>query len=181
MKHTRPLSLCKTYYLHIFCLIVVFLCTGSGCANNATATKPPDMTLKPKVMQDEHVKSIPSEIIVENQHLVDNTIHIRVASSPKDGWLVIYQSINNTPGTILNHAHISKGTQHNISIKVRGVEPGDTLFARIHTDTKKIGRFEFPPHDEPLEDMTAVPFVMTQEKEIEKNITTSTAIPTRNI
>ena len=131
-------------------------------------------------MQDEHAKSIPSEIIVENQHLVDNTIHIRAVSSPEDGWLVIYQSINNTPGTILTHEHISKGTQHNISIKVRGVEPGDTLFARIHTDTKKIGRFEFPLHDKPLEDLVAIPFAILQE-EGEKNITTSTAITTHNI
>ena len=181
MKHTRPLSLYKTRYMQIFCLIVIFLCSGSGCTNNAAATKPPNIILKPKVTQDESVKSISPEIIVKNQHLVNDTINVVKVNSPEDGWLVIYQSINNTPGTILNHVHISKGTQHNISLKVRGVDPGDILFARIHTDTKKIGRFEFPPHDEPLEDMTAVPFVMTQEKEIEKNITTSTAITTRNI
>lgn len=88
-----------------------------------------------------------ASLTVEDQKAVNNTVVIKNATMPEDGFLVIHaaddQGKLKAPESI-GHTQIDKGDNKEIEVKLsQSVESGDKLFAMLHNDTGEKGKFEF--------------------------------------
>tara|TARA_B100000700_G_C14986088_1_gene828912 strand:- start:175 stop:654 length:480 start_codon:yes stop_codon:yes gene_type:complete len=145
-----------------FALIVLFC--GNGCTPKKTqSTNSTPSAQSEKVQEANTDKKINVEIIVKDNPINGEQLHIKKVQSPKDGWLVIYESINNTPGTVIGHTPITKGEQYDIKLNIHDIVQKDILFVQLHDDTKKIGRFEYPLHDKPMKNTSPQPLILPKE------------------
>ena len=60
-----------------------------------------------------------------------------------DGWLVIHEDNNGSPGAVLGFAPISSGMNTNIEIDLGLDEAPPSVFPMLHYDTDGIGEYEF--------------------------------------
>jgi hypothetical protein len=60
-----------------------------------------------------------------------------------DGWLVIHEDADGSPGAVLGFAPISSGLNNNVEVEVELDEAPPSVFPMLHYDTDAIGEFEF--------------------------------------
>ena len=98
-----------------------------------------------------------------NLNASDSTISIVAEQAPgisvavdqvvlnNDGWIVVYDDLNDQPGSILGARYYPAGSYKNISFELQvGTTAGNTYYALLHSDDGKIvnsthGTYEFDP------------------------------------
>lgn len=96
-------------------------------------------TVKKPATPTPYVKAI-------SQALVKNTVIIKELYSPADGWIVLHQSLEHTPSMVIGHAAVKKGVNKDVTVTIdRPKDITPKLFAMLHSDKGKKGKFEFPP------------------------------------
>ncbi len=81
-----------------------------------------------------------------SQSVTKNTVVVRELYSPTDGWIVLHQSLEDTPSMVIGHAAVKKGLNKGVAVTIdRPKDITPKLFAMLHSDKGKKGKFEFPP------------------------------------
>jgi len=92
---------------------------------------------------------IPS-IEVDNQSTKYDNVVIRDVVSRASGWIVIYKVTNNVSGDIVGQSAIKVGENHNVYVRLMGVNTSQDLLAMIHYDLGQKGAFEYIGPDVPV-------------------------------
>lgn len=93
--------------------------------------------------------SLPPDVYVLDQPVVDGKITVERVVSDKPGWLVIYFDENDLPGRIIGSAPLNAGVNELIEINLLESAVTDILHIRIHEDDEPVGQFTFPNGDGP--------------------------------
>jgi len=72
------------------------------------------------------------------------------------GWIVIHLDKDGKPGDIVGYSPVTDGVNHNVFVSVNKSKKSGTLWAMLHSDTGKIGTFEFPGGDLPVMEMNSI-------------------------
>ncbi|MGM0365015.1 MAG: LPXTG cell wall anchor domain-containing protein [Actinomycetota bacterium] len=93
------------------------------------------------------------EVTVEDQTIgEDNMVTVSEVISPTQGWIVIHQEVDDSPGPVIGQAMVESGTNTNVMVEIDPAMVTDTLFAMLHEDTGVTGEYEFPDADPPVTD-----------------------------
>ena len=93
--------------------------------------------------------SLPPDVYVLDQPVVDGKITVERVVCDKPGWLVIYFDENDLPGRIIGSAPLNAGVNELIEIDLLESAVTDILHIRIHEDDEPVGQFTFPNGDVP--------------------------------
>jgi hypothetical protein len=94
--------------------------------------------------------TLPPDILVLDQPVVNDQVEIERVISNGPGWLVIYYNENGAPGRIIGQAFLEDGLNERVVVPVVARAVTSILFALLHQDTGITGDFEFPAADPPL-------------------------------
>lgn len=120
----------------------------------ATPSPLPTITLPPPTTTPEPTPIVPS-ISVEKQTLAeDGHLTIDNVTTPDDGWVVIYQDIDEEPGDMLGQQAVTAGNNSNVTVTIAPRDATPNLIAALHIDAGAHGKFEYPGPDSPLKDGT---------------------------
>jgi len=138
--------------------LAALLLIGSGCIPSVEPIQDDNKENKPAT-QEEQVLQESASLEVTDQEKKDNAVIIEKVVSSIDGWVVLYKENNGVPGNWIAYASITKGENMNVPVILPPTESNEeTYFALVHADTNSQGKFDFPQHDLPIENMKAVSF-----------------------
>jgi hypothetical protein len=88
-----------------------------------------------------------AELAVSDQPVRRGAVVIEKVMMEQDGFVVIHETTADgkpvAPGSI-GHAHVKKGTAEKVTVRLtKRVKKGTKLIAMLHTDTGRMGRYEF--------------------------------------
>jgi plastocyanin len=109
---------------------------------------------------------IPS-IEVDYQSTKYANVTVREVVARTNGWIVIHKVVNDQAGDIVGYSAIKKGENHNVSVRLVGINTSQDLIAMLHYDLGQIGSFEYPGPD--------VPVMLNNEMVMKKFFTTFAA------
>jgi hypothetical protein len=92
----------------------------------------------------------------KDQELQDSTLTIKYVVSVGPGWIVIHNDKGGKPGDVIGYSPVTDGVNSNVMVTIDKKKKTDTLWAMLHTDTGKMGTFEFPGGDPPVMEMEAI-------------------------
>ncbi len=92
----------------------------------------------------------------KDQELQDSQVTIEYVVSVGPGWIVIHNDKGGKPGDVIGYSPVADGVNHNIVVSINKSKKTDTLWAMLHSDTGKMGTFEFPGGDPPVMEMDAI-------------------------
>jgi len=92
----------------------------------------------------------------KDQELQDSTVTIDYVVSVGPGWIVIHNDKNGKPGDVIGYSPVADGVNSNVAVTINTNKKTDTLWAMLHTDSGKMGTFEFPKGDPPVKEMGAI-------------------------
>jgi len=115
---------------------------------------------------------IPS-IEVDNQSTKYDNVVIRDVVSRANGWIVIYKLINGASEDIVGQTAVKTGENHNVYVRLTGVNTSQDLLAIIHYDLGQKGAFEYIGPD--------VPVMLNNEMVMKKFFTTHIAIVNQTV
>ena len=105
---------------------------------------------------------------VSDQQLVNNTVKVDEVVSSGPGWIVIYTlSGSGQPDQLIGHTQVNDGSNRDVIVQVDPAKAQGSLYAQLHSDSGKVGTFEFPGADGPLMigvQMIAANFKVSQEQ-----------------
>ena len=93
--------------------------------------------------------TLPPDILVLDQPVIDGKIVVDRVVSNGPGWLVIYYDDGGLPGFIIGSAPLADGLNEMVEIEVVESAVTKQLHLQIHDDTDPIGEFNFPGDDNP--------------------------------
>ncbi len=107
----------------------------------------------PLLVQDQPVAvpfraTLPLDIYILDQPLIDNEIVIEKVVSNGPGWAVVYADNGGRPGLIIGFAPLAEGLNTAVTISLQDTDLTETLFIWLHEDTGDIGEFEYPQADD---------------------------------
>ncbi len=105
--------------------------------------------------------TLPPDVYVLDQPVVDGKIEVERVVSDGPGWLVVYYDEDGLPGRIIGSAHLDDGVNEQITVDVVERAVTDQLHIQIHNDDEPIGQFTFPGADEPRLYHGRLPFPTT--------------------
>lgn len=100
------------------------------------------------VIADCHV-TLPPDIFVLDQPVIDGKIVIERVVSDGPGWLVIYYDDGGLPALIIGSAPLTDGLNGQIEVEVSESAVTDQLHIQIHDDLEPVGEFDIPGSDLP--------------------------------
>jgi len=109
---------------------------------------------------------IPS-IEVDNQSTKYDNVVIRDVVARANGWIVVYKVANGASEDIVGHTAIKIGKNHNVYVRLSGVNTSQDLLAILHYDLEQKGVFEYLGPD--------VPVMLNNEMVMKKFFTTHVA------
>lgn len=110
---------------------------------------PPVVVRNSPVTSTFHV-TLPPDIYILDQPVVNGTVVIERVISNGPGWVVIQFDDEGQPGLIIGWAHLEDGLNEQVVVPVRAEAVTPTMFAYLHEDTGVIGQFEYPAADNPI-------------------------------
>jgi hypothetical protein len=92
----------------------------------------------------------------KDQELQDSKVTIEYVVSVGPGWIVIHNDKGGKPGDVIGYSPVADGVNKNVVVTIDKSKKTDTLWAMLHSDTGKIGTFEFPGGDPPVMEMDKI-------------------------
>ncbi len=90
-------------------------------------------------------------IDVNDQDVSSGKVIFNEILSRGPGWVVVQANQNNQPGPIIGYAHLSDGLNDGVIVKIDKSKATPILYATLLTDAGKIGVFEYPGPDTPVQ------------------------------
>ena len=118
----------------------------------ATPSPPSTITPLPPTTTPEPTPIVPSIGVEEQTLAVDGHLLIENVTIPDDGWIVIYQEIDEEPGEVLGQQAVTAGNSSNVTVTIMPDDATPNLIAALHIDAGAHGEFEYPGPDSPVED-----------------------------
>ncbi len=107
------------------------------------------------------IVTLPPDLMVFDQPVVNGSISIERALSSTTGWLVAYTDNEGQPGFIIGYEPLEPGMNENIEMALVEDAVTPQLFFHIHEDLDPVGEFDFPASDPvTLEGRLEGPFFM---------------------
>ena len=94
--------------------------------------------------------TLPIDVVVYDQPLVDGFVTIERVVSPEDGWLAIYHEENDGLGLIIGYAPIKAGVNEQVLVDVIDSAVTDPMYIVLHEDTNPGDDFDLPIYDQPF-------------------------------
>lgn len=94
--------------------------------------------------------TLPPDIFVLDQAVINGQVVIERAISNGPGWVVIQFDDGGQPGLIIGFAFLEDGLNEHIVVEVAEEAVTPTLFAYLHEDTGLAGEFDYPAADNPI-------------------------------
>jgi len=106
--------------------------------------------------------SLPPDIFVYDQALVDGKITIERATSAGPGWIAAYYDEEGQPGLIIGYAYLEDGVNELVELELLESAVTDRLFLILHEDSGNLAEFNFPADDLPViyDDQPLNPFLI---------------------
>lgn len=133
-------------------ILILFIITlaGFGCKKSAP-TEHSNTPAQPRVQTEEEKLAEQVSIQAKSQTPQGYGIIIDSVTSPKDGWIVVYQAISGQPGIPSGYSPIKEGENQHVTVYLTPAPvPGSTYYAIVHLDTGTPNEFDFPENDPPL-------------------------------
>ena len=105
--------------------------------------------------------TLPPDVFVLDQPVVDGKIEVERVISDGPGWLVVYFDENDLPARIIGSAPLADGLNEQVEVEVVERAATDKLHIIIHNDDEPVGEFNFPGADEPRLYHGRLPFSFT--------------------
>jgi hypothetical protein len=96
------------------------------------------------------VVTLPPDIFVLDQPVVDGEIVVEQVISYGPGWIVLYHDDEGGLGNIIGWGALEDGVNENVRFEVVESAVTPLLHLMIHQDLDEIGEFEFPRTDPPV-------------------------------
>ncbi len=93
--------------------------------------------------------TLPPDIFVLDQPVIDGKIVVDRVISNGPGWLVVYYDDGGLPGLIIGSAPLADGLNEMVEVEVVESAVTEQLHLQIHDDEDPIGEFNFPGADNP--------------------------------
>ncbi len=90
-------------------------------------------------------------VTVTDQSVDGGQLTIAEVDSTGPGWLVIHVQTDGKPGAVLGYTPVKAGVNTNVIVKVDDSEATPVLYAMLHADAGKVGVYEFPGADAPVQ------------------------------
>lgn len=148
------------------CFILLVACGQDGAetptpAASATATKITTSAIIPTATPSPTVTATPVPtptatpinplVLVNNQALGENgRLTISRVDSPVDGWLVVLVAQADGSEEVLGQTAVSVGSSQDVVITIDPLAAQATLAVRLHAESNRNRRFDFPDGDPPL-------------------------------
>jgi len=106
--------------------------------------------------------TLPPDIFVFNQPLVDGKIILDRVISDGPGWVAAYLDDEGQPGLIIGFSHLEDGVNEKVEIDLPKTTATPRLFLILHEDSGNEREFDFPAADLPIiyEGQLLTPFVV---------------------
>ncbi len=106
--------------------------------------------------------TLPPDIAVYDQPITDGIITVERASSPGQGWIVVYTAEEEGLGIIIGFAPLRAGVNELVDIEIVETAATPQLFLLLHEDSSDPAEFDFPAADLPAsyEDQLIPPYLM---------------------
>lgn len=119
--------------------------------------------------------TLPPDILVVDQPVLDGSITVERATSFGPGWVVVYQDDNGRLGNIIGWSQLEDGVNHNIVITMTESAVTPILHLMLHEDQETVGEFGFPRTDPQVRFQSRLPnpfsmrtdtgnFIITQDQ-----------------
>ncbi len=96
-------------------------------------------------------------VAAASQPLTDNgRLTISTVTALEPGWLVIHAVRNGTVAEVLGYTAVPPGTVQDVTVTIDPLQATDVMTAILHEDSGRVGEFEFPGIDEPVQHLSAV-------------------------
>ncbi len=105
--------------------------------------------------------TLPPDVYVLDQPVVDGKIEVERVISDGPGWLVVYFDEADLPARIIGSAPLVDGLNERVVVEVVERAVTDKLHILIHNDDEPVGQFTFPSADEPRLYHGRLPFSFT--------------------
>lgn len=93
--------------------------------------------------------TLPPDIFILDQPVIDGQIVVDRVISNGPGWLVVYYDDGGLPGLIIGSAPLADGLNELVEVTIIDSAVTDQLHLQIHDDEEPIGEFNFPGADNP--------------------------------
>lgn len=120
--------------------------TGESGRFEYPAADPPILVNSRAVVSFFNV-TMPPDVLVYDQPVIDDQIIIDRVISYGPGWIVIYADDEGQIGLIVGQAHLEDGVNEQVAVPVFAAAVTPLVHAVIHNDTGEINAFEFPARD----------------------------------
>lgn len=92
-----------------------------------------------------------------SQPLTDNgRLTITTVTALEPGWLVIHAVRNGIVAEVLGYTAVPPGTVQDVTLTIDPLQATEVMVAILHEDSGRLGEFEFPGIDEPVQHRSAV-------------------------
>ncbi|MHB8857655.1 MAG: COG4315 family predicted lipoprotein [Bellilinea sp.] len=92
-----------------------------------------------------------AKVTVTDQSVDGGQLTVAEVDSPRPGWLVIHVQTDGKPGAVLGYTPVKAGVNTNVMVMVDDSEATPVLYAMLHADAGKVGVYEFPGADAPVQ------------------------------
>ena len=111
---------------------------------------------------EEFEVTLPPDILVYDQPVIDGKIIIDRAISNGPGWITVYHDDEGQPGLIIGFVLIEDGINEQVELELVETAATPLLYLNLHEDSGNLGEFDFPAGDLPVlyEGELLAPFIM---------------------
>lgn len=96
------------------------------------------------------VATLPPDVLVLDQPIVDGSVVIERAISYGPGWLAVHLDEDGQPGLIVGSAPLVDGVNEQVEVKIAVSTATPQLHVRLHQDSEPGNDFNFPASDPPV-------------------------------
>lgn len=102
-------------------------------------------------VQAEIALTLPPEVVVLDQPIVDGKFMVERVVVSEPTWLVAYQDIDGIAGFILGSVLLRPGLNERVEVEVTPANVTDRILVTLHEDSTAGDEFDFPTQDPPLQ------------------------------
>jgi plastocyanin len=88
-------------------------------------------------------------VIVTDQPSINGAIVVSTVVAAEQSWIAIHSDASGKPGPVIGFSPVLTGENNNVRVRLTTFRPTPRLYAILHTDKGRLGRYEFPGADVP--------------------------------